>query len=156
MRIFVSRQFFTFLLTGGVAAVVNFVSRVLYNHFVGFSAAVTLAYLTGMVTAFVLAKLFVFEGSSHSTLKSAILFTVVNVFAFAQTWIISMALAYHVLPEFGVHQFDKAIASAVGISVPVFSSFVAHKYISFRQPVGTHANDPASADVSGPTQQWPP
>jgi putative flippase GtrA len=36
------------------------------------------------------------------------------------------------LPDFGVHQFDKAIASAVGISVPVFTSFIAHKYITFR------------------------
>jgi putative flippase GtrA len=133
MRIFVSRQFFTFLLTGGVAAVVNFASRILYSHFVGFSAAVTLAYVTGMVTAFILAKLFVFEGSSHSTLKSALLFTVVNIFAFAQTWIVSMGLAYQVLPDLGVVQFDRDIASFIGIIVPVFSSFVAHKYISFRQ-----------------------
>lgn len=136
MRIFLSRQFFIFLLTGGVAAVVNFASRILYSRFVVFSVAVTLAYVTGMVTAFVLAKLFVFQRSSHSTLKSAMLFTVVNVFAFAQTWIVSMVLAYRILPDLGVQEFDKDIASFIGIMVPVFSSFVAHKYISFRRPIG--------------------
>ena len=132
MRIFFSRQFIMFILTGGLAAAVNFASRFLYNTFVDFPMAVTFAYLTGMVTAFILAKLFVFHNSSHSTAKSAALFTLVNVFAFAQTWIVSIGLAYHVLPDFGVHQFDKAIASAVGISVPVFTSFIAHKYITFR------------------------
>ena len=132
MRIFISRQFFTFLLTGGIAAVVNFASRILYNRLVGFSAAVTFAYLTGMVTAFILAKFFVFQESSHSTFRSAVLFTAVNIFAFSQTWIVSMVLAYHILPALGVRTFGKDIASFVGIVVPVFSSFLAHKHISFR------------------------
>ncbi len=133
MRIFVSRQFFTFLLTGGAAAVVNFAARILYNRFVSFSEAVTLAYLTGMATAFILAKLFVFKNSRRSMFQSALLFTVVNVFSFAQTWIVSMTLAYHALPALGVHRFHKTIASFAGISLPVFTSFVAHKYISFKE-----------------------
>lgn len=132
MRISVSRQFFTFLLTGGIAAVVNFSSRILYNRLVGFSTAVTLAYITGMVTAFILAKFFVFQESSHSTFKSAILFTAVNIVAFAQTWVVSMVLAYYILPDLGVQEFGKDIASFIGIVVPVFSSFVAHKHISFK------------------------
>lgn len=133
MRIFFSRQFMVFILTGGFSAAVNFGSRFFYNTLVGFSAAVTLAYLTGMVTAFILAKIFVFQRTSHSTAKSAALFAMVNVFAFAQTWIVSMALAYHLLPAIGIQEFDKAIASAVGISIPVFTSFIAHKYITFRE-----------------------
>lgn len=133
MRIFLSRQFILFILTGGLAALVNFGSRFLYNMVVSFSAAVTLAYLTGMVTAFILAKLFVFQGQTHSTGKSAVIFSLVNVLAFAQTWIVSMFIAYHLLPYLGIHEFDKAIASAIGISVPVFTSFLAHKYITFRE-----------------------
>lgn len=133
MRIFFTRQFIVFILTGGFAAAVNFSSRFFYNTFVDFPMAVTFAYLTGMVTAFVLAKLFVFQSSSHSTVKSAALFAMVNVFAFAQTWVVSMLLAYHLLPAMGIHEFDKAIASAVGISIPVFTSFIAHKYITFRE-----------------------
>ncbi len=133
MRVFLSRQFAMFLFTGGIAAGVNFTSRFVYNTFVDFPAAVTLAYLTGMVTAYVLAKVFVFKAASHSAARSATLFALVNVVAFAQTWVVSMFLAYHLLPAMGYHQFDKAIASAVGIAIPVFTSFIAHKYISFRE-----------------------
>ena len=44
-----------FLLTGGIAAAVNFGSRIVYSNWLGFSTAVVLAYITGMITAFVLA-----------------------------------------------------------------------------------------------------
>ncbi len=132
-RALLSRQFLLFIVTGGFAAIVNFGSRIMYNTFMDFSDAVAAGYLTGMVTAFVLAKIFVFQGPSHSTAKSAVLFVMVNVAAFAQTWMVSMILAYYLLPKIGVLQFDKAIASAVGISIPVFTSFIAHKYITFKQ-----------------------
>ena len=60
---FKSRQFVMFLITGGLAAAVNFGSRILYNQWMGFSAAIVLAYITGMITAFVLARIFVFQDS---------------------------------------------------------------------------------------------
>lgn len=132
MRIFLSRQFFSFLFVGGIAAVINFFSRILYNHFVAFPSAVALAYLTGMTTAFVLAKIFVFQASTRSTFRSAIFFTIVNFFSFAQTWIVSMLLFYRLFPAIGVVAHAKEIATFIGIVVPVFGSFVAHKYISFK------------------------
>ena len=67
-----SHQFLLFLLTGGTAAAVNFGSRILYSAWIPFSYAVILAYLTGMVTAFVLAKLFVFKASQQSMQRSAV------------------------------------------------------------------------------------
>ena len=68
---FMSRQFVIFLVTGGLAAAVNFGSRIVYNQWVNFSVAVVLAYLTGMVTAFALARYFVFTESSQSMQRSA-------------------------------------------------------------------------------------
>ena len=43
-----------FLLTGGVAALVNVVSRFLLNPFLGFVPAVVVAYMIGMLVAYVL------------------------------------------------------------------------------------------------------
>lgn len=129
---FLSKQFLIFLLTGGTAAAVNFGSRILYNQWVSFSTAIVLAYLTGMVTAFILAKLFVFKNSQQALHKSMIFFCLVNVVAVLQTWLISMALAYYVLPSLGVHHFIPEIAHAAGVVVPVFSSYFGHKYWSFR------------------------
>ena len=132
IRQFMSRQFLTFLLTGGTAAAVNFGSRIVYNQWVGFSTAVILAYLTGMVTAFVLAKLLVFKGSEQSVHRSIMFFVLVNVVAVLQTWGISLVLAFHVLPALGVERFVDEIAHAVGVAVPVFSSYWGHKRWSFR------------------------
>ncbi|MBK3468908.1 GtrA family protein [Pseudomonas sp. MF6776] len=129
---FISRQFLVFLLTGGTAAAVNFGSRMLYSRWLDFSSAIILAYLTGMITAFVLAKLFVFKGSEQSLHRSLMLFTLVNVVAALQTWGISMGLAYYVFPALGVNSFVHEIAHAIGVAVPVFTSYIGHKRWSFR------------------------
>lgn len=129
---FMSRQFLTFLLTGGTAAAVNFGSRIVYSFWFSFSTAVILAYLTGMVTAFVLAKLFVFKDTEQSVHRSALFFVLVNVVAVLQTWGISLVLAFYVLPAVGVEHFVDEIAHAVGVAVPVFSSYWGHKRWSFR------------------------
>lgn len=131
IRSFMSRQFFGFLLTGGLAALVNFGSRILYNQWVDFSSAVVLAYLTGMVTAFILARSFVFTQSSQSVQRSAIFFVMVNGVAVLQTWAISMAL-YYLLPMAGVTRWVPEIAHAVGVVVPVFTSYLGHKRFSFK------------------------
>ena len=132
MRVFFSRQFMLFLITGGTAAAVNFCSRIVYNLWLGYSAAIFLAYLTGMVTAFVLARMFVFTESRQGVRRSAVLFTLVNVVAVAQTWVISVVLAYYFLPAMGVVIFVPEIAHAVGVVFPVFTSYLGHKYWSFR------------------------
>lgn len=128
-----STQFIHFLFAGGFAAAVNFGSRFLYNMYTEFGTAVILAYLTGMVTAFVLTKLFVFEKSRHSTGKEFAYFTLVNAVAVIQTYIISVGLAEHLFPYMGMDLYPKAVAHGAGVIFPVFTSFVGHKYFSFRQ-----------------------
>ena len=132
MQKFLTRQFYVFLITGGTAAAVNFFSRIIYSHWVDFSSAVVLAYLTGMVTAFVLAKLFVFKNSQQNIHRSIAFFCLVNLMAVAQTWAISMIFVYYVLPYGRVTLFAPEIAHAVGVVVPVFSSYIGHKRWSFR------------------------
>lgn len=127
-----SRQFMAFLLTGGIAAAVNFGSRILYSVWLDFSSAVILAYITGMITAFVLAKLFVFKESRQSVHRSAVFFILVNLVAIIQTWAISMGLVYYVLPTLEVTRFAQEIAHAFGVAVPVFTSYIGHKRWSFR------------------------
>ncbi|WP_322042777.1 GtrA family protein [Paraburkholderia sp. J67] len=128
---FVSKKFLMFLLTGGFAAAVNWGSRILYNHWMPYSAAIVVAYITGMVTAFVLAKMFVFTDSKQSTHRSAFFFTLVNLVAIAQTWAVSVGLAYYLFPRIGMNWHDRDIAHLVGVIVPVFSSYIGHKKFSF-------------------------
>lgn len=121
-----------FIATGGVAALVNFFSRILYDIWLSFSAAIVLAYVSGMITAFVLAKLFVFKHGQQSLHKSALFFTLVNLFAVLQTWAVSMFLYHYGLSYLDVKAFKSEISHAVGVLLPVFTSFLGHKYLSFR------------------------
>ena len=127
-----SKQFMISLLSGGIAAAVNFGSRIAYNQYVDFSSAVIFAYITGMITAFVLAKLFVFKDSQQSLNKSALFFVLVNLVAIVQTWVISMVLAQYLLPYLGTTYYVPEIAHAIGVAVPVFTSYLGHKHWSFR------------------------
>lgn len=129
---FKSKQFIAFLFAGGFAAVVNFGSRFLYNEYMSFGNAVIIAYITGMITAFVLSKLFVFDNSVHSTKKEFFYFTLVNVVAIIQTYVISIGLAEYLFPSIDFTFFPHAIAHAAGVVFPVFTSFVGHKYFSFK------------------------
>jgi len=121
-----------FLLTGGTAAAVNFVSRILYSQWLGFSSAVIFAYITGMIVAYVLAKLFVFKEGQQAASRSITFFILVNGVAILQTWAISMALAYYLLPTLGITVFVREIAHATGVIFPVFTSYIGHKRWSFR------------------------
>ena len=129
---FLSKEFLGFLITGGIAATVNFLSRIYFNQFYSFSVSVVFAYLLGMLTAFILARVFVFNKSSQSIGRSVVIFSLVNVLALTQTWLISMGLNYYVLPRLGVERFVPEISSAIGIIFPVFTSYLGHKYWSFK------------------------
>ncbi len=132
IKIFKSTEFLAFLVAGGIAAVVNFGSRFFYNQYMSFGNAVIVAYITGMITAFTLSKLFVFKKSSHSTFKEFYYFTLVNIVAVIQTYLISVGLANWFFPTINFTLYPKAIAHAIGVAFPVFTSFVGHKYLSFR------------------------
>ena len=132
IRQFLSRQFIVFLITGGTAALLNFGSRILFNIWFGFSLSVVLAYLIGMITAFFLARIFVFKTGEQALGKSMIFFALVNVVAIAQTWGISVGLVYYIFPVLGVTTFAPELAHGIGVAVPVFTSYIGHKKWSFK------------------------
>lgn len=132
IRTLLSRQFLLFLMVGGVAALANFGSRIVYSHWFGFTVAIVLAYITGMITAFLLSRAFVFKGSAQPLHHSVFYFVLVNLVAVLQTWAVTAVLAFYVLPILSVNAYRMEFAHAVGVVVPVFSSYVGHKRFSFR------------------------
>ena len=77
----VSGEFLRFLSTGGFAAVINLLSRHELSKAVSFEIAVVLSYLLGMLTAYVLARQFVFRASGRSVVSELKRFAIVNVFS---------------------------------------------------------------------------
>jgi putative flippase GtrA len=127
-----SKQFVLFVVAGGLAACVNFFSRILFSHWLIYSAAIISAYLLGMITAFVLNRLLVFKQVSHSMRHQVFWFTLVNLAALLQTLTISLLLVEWLFPRIGFAWHPETVAHAFGVAVPVMTSFVGHKYLSFK------------------------
>lgn len=94
--------------------------------------AVVLAYCTGMTVAFVLAKLFVFKSGENETKRAAMIFIFVNLLGVVQTWIVTMGMALYLLPAFKLTWRVEEVAHLLGVLSPVFTSYLGHKYWSFR------------------------
>jgi putative flippase GtrA len=125
-------RFIAFLVTGGIAAGVNIASRWLLEFFVSFEAAVVYAFLAGLVSGFVLFRLFVFSAAAGSKHWQFVRYTLVNLIALAQVWLVSVGLARFVFPAIGVAWLGETAAHVIGVLSPVASSYVLHKKFSFR------------------------
>ena len=125
------KEFILFVAAGGFAALGNFVSRIIFNFWFSFEVSVVLAYLIGMITAYILTKIFVFKAKSVGLVSSSIKFTIVNILAVLQTYFISVYLYYWLNNNINF-DYNKEIAHFVGIAFPVITSYIGHKYYSFK------------------------
>lgn len=126
------KRFVYFAIAGGIAAVFNFGSRIFLSQFFIYSVSIVIAYLIGMITAFVLNRAFVFPEGNESVHKQAGWFVAINILAVAQTLAISLLLAKIVFPAINFDFHPETMAHAVGVAVPIFSSYIGHKKFTFR------------------------
>lgn len=128
---FVSLQFLRFFFSALAAAGVNFYSRLLLDPYLGYNKAIVVSYLIGTVFAFFLYQHEVFGKGERPLWQEIGLFAFVTFAAIAQTLIVSVLLADHVMPAVGWHWHGKEVAHFIGMGVPMFSSFLGHKYLTF-------------------------
>jgi len=125
-------QFGRFLMAGGLAAAANYGSRFLFSIWFNFEVAVVFAFFVGLTTGFLLMRGFVFDASGRPLLPQLWRYVAVNFLALLQTLIISVLLARWVLPAIGIHELAEPIAHALGVAVPVVTSYFGHKLATFR------------------------
>lgn len=125
-------QVVRFVAAGGLAAGANFGSRILLSHVFPYVMAIVIAYCIGMATAFILNRLFVFQRPTVSLQHQVLWFMLINLAAVAQTVLISVGLAYYLLPALGITRHTELLAHACGVAVPVVTSYFGHKHLSFR------------------------
>lgn len=123
-------RFATFVVTGGIAATANLLSRWLLSRVLAYPFAVTLAYLVGTVTAYLLARAWVFAptGDPHREIAR---FAAVNAVGFLVVLAVSVALADRVLPAIGWRWHPDDVAHLAGVASPILLSYYAHKHFSF-------------------------
>ena len=131
-----NNQFILFLLTGGFSAIINLTSRIIISNFLRFEVSVLIAYFTGMVTAFFLAKKYVFLNIQKSDKKSFPIFALVNFVAILQTFLISKYIRIWLINISDNLIFIDFISHLCGVIFPIFTSFYGHKYITFNNSRG--------------------
>ncbi|MEP3656146.1 MAG: GtrA family protein [Litorimonas sp.] len=124
-------EFIRFVVTSGFAALVNVVSRIGFSQIVSYEWAVFLAYLVGMLTAYILSRKYVFEASGRSVKREMTGFVIVNIVAVIQVWIVSVGLYKWFLPLIGWTFEPALVAHICGVVSPTFTSYFGHKYVSF-------------------------
>lgn len=127
-----SQQFFRFLAAGGLAAAVNFGSRIVFSQWLHYVPAIVAAFCLGLITGFTLNKLFVFNEAGNRLHHQVLWFIAINLAAVVQTILISLLFARWLLPSLGVDFHNETIAHAIGVVVPVVTSYLGHKHLSFR------------------------
>lgn len=127
-----SPRILKFALAGGIAALVNFLSRIALEGTMPYAASIFVAYLAGMATAFLLNRLFVFTGSPNSIGSQAGWFVLINLFAVLQTVLVSLLFARVVFPSISMNFHPETVAHAIGVCVPIVTSYIGHSKLSFR------------------------
>jgi putative flippase GtrA len=119
--------FVRFVALGSLAALTNLVARYLLDFVMPFELAVVLAYMAGMVVAFVLFQRAMFGHPGTTLRRRVVRFTQVNLLGMALAWIVSTALARAIFPaiDWTWRPFD--VAHLIGVAAPTLSSYLLHK-----------------------------
>nr|WP_282452900.1 GtrA family protein [Lysobacter sp. CAU 1642] len=122
-----------FLVAGGISALANFGSRIVLSWWMPYVSAIVIAYCIGMVVAFLLNRLFVFKAATNPIIEQGMWFVLINLAAVAQTIMVSLFLARLLFPAAGMSFHPETVAHAIGVVVPVVTSYIGHRHLTFRQ-----------------------
>ena len=145
-------RFARFIATSGMSAAINIAARWLLSLHLAYETAVALAYLVGVVTPFLLARLFVFERVAGNTHAQFARFALVNVIGFTQVWLISVGLVRWVFPAVGPVWNAETLAHLIGLGSLAATSYSLHKRFSFRDTGVMKEGKPGTSTgpVAGP------
>ncbi len=139
-------RFGTYTFFSGLAALVNFSSRFLYEMIPGvnFLFAVTLAYISGMIVNFISSKWIVFASAqTGKTKREAVKFIFIALLGLIATVIVSDT-CLHILKSYGLpemvtqnlvgieSQFN-TLAHLTGMAVGLVANFLGHELVSFKE-----------------------
>src|SRR5262245_26691166 len=125
-------QFVAFVATGSLAAGANVGSFQLFKLIAPFEAAVALAYVTGMVVAFILFQRMIFGNPDTPLRRRVIRFTQVNMLGLALATLVSATMLRLVFPALNWSFYPKELAQLIGVAAPTFSSYFLHRNYTYR------------------------
>lgn len=129
-----------FLIAGGSAAAINWVSRILLSLALPFEAALIVAYAIGMTVGFWLYRRFVFRGAQLGSVRSQLpVFLAVNMVGMGVVLAVSAGLVAAfggVVPGLPL-PVAEALGHGVGIAVGAVANYLGHRLLTFSSRSGT-------------------
>ena len=125
------KEFPLFILAGSTAALINVISRIILTIFLNFEISIFISYLIGMITSFLLQRKYVFKSTKKSYKRSFAAFSLVNLFALFQVWLVSLLIKFWLINFISSIPLVEFIAHCFGVGIPAFTSYFGHKYITF-------------------------
>lgn len=121
-----------FLLAGGIAALINWIARLILNDFFKLSLvySIVTAHFIGMVVAFYLFKTHVFK-SKKKLLSSSRSFFLVNIFSLIFVYFATLLLIKLFLFIFSDIIFIKGISYGLALGLTSITSFYLHKKFTY-------------------------
>ena len=129
-KVFKYREQILFIFCGGIAAFINFFSRILLSFYINLTLSVFFAYILGMLAAYFLFKKFVFLNKKKSKKSSPLIFIVVNCIAVLQIYLMTVLINYVAQSYTGYS--NVTIAHGIAILTSVFLSFYLHKNYTYK------------------------
>jgi putative flippase GtrA len=149
---FFSVQFLKFLLVGGTAALINFLSGLLMREYLipQFpEVSVGIANIIGAIVSFIFNKIFTFKAADEKTGIQALKFALVAVTAS----FIAMGISWVVLFVYkssGITSIDSKMAGhasqVIAIGITTIYNFIAMKFFSFRKITGKQSQEIPTVD----------
>jgi putative flippase GtrA len=119
---------------GGLSVLITLMNRWILYHFLPYYLSIIIAYISGMIVAFILFKIFVFKSkASGKTSKEIFYFILVNLIAVIQTLFFSLFFANFLFPKINFTYYPYDIAHFIGTCVPIISSFILHQRFTFKK-----------------------
>lgn len=132
VKYFFTWQFLRFLAVGGLAALMNWLSRLVLSLWLSFPLAVVVAYGIGMLVAFLLNSYFVFPKSVRARHEQARDFVLVNLLFFPVVWFAAIKINNY-LVSIGFIKFSHELAHAIAIALPMMATFLMYKFVAFKE-----------------------
>jgi 4-hydroxybenzoate polyprenyltransferase/putative flippase GtrA len=146
-----SRTFLRFLVVGAIATAANWGSNLGFVRVMDLRWSVLAAGLVGLVVSYALNRLFVFGRSDRPAWQETARFALVNALAVAQIWLVTLGLVRFGFPLIGFAWRPEAVAHAIGVLVPVLTSYLGHRHFTFARSFPRAAAQEPGAVASGRT-----
>jgi putative flippase GtrA len=130
-------QLFKYLIFAGLATLVNIILRFILSEYIllGYTAAITTAYLLGMFINFTLNKVYTFPSGHRRIYQEGRTFVVIAVIGLLLTNLIALLFVYignNILNIQIAYNLLKTYSHILAVGLVAVYSFLGHKYLTFR------------------------